>query len=256
MATGQLSLCARSWQGGSGSETRCLCYTAGAFLEALRMSSVPSSTQNPATATRLQNRLVLSLAFISGFIIMAIELLGGRILAPYFGSSIYVWGSIITVFMLSLSLGYLAGGRLSINKPRLSLYGTFFLGAAVLLLPLILFGDGIMEWLFLRVEDPRYGSLIVSMLLFFLPTAVMGMIAPYSVRLLVVDSERSGHIAGTLYFISTLGSALGTLATSFYLVLWFEVNQILWTMSVVLALAGGIALAAGRKTTAVTPVSR
>ncbi len=53
------------------------------------------------------NILVLGLAFISGFIIMSVELLGGRILAPYFGSSIYVWGSIITVFMLSLSLGYL-----------------------------------------------------------------------------------------------------------------------------------------------------
>ncbi len=82
------------------------------------------------------------------------------------------------------------------------------------------------------------------------------MIAPYSVRLLVVDIERSGHIAGTLYFISTLGSALGTLATSFYLVLWFEVNQILWTMSVVLAIAGVLAITVGRKTTAAAPVSR
>ena len=58
---------------------------------------MPSSSPSK---TSVQNRLVLCLAFISGFIIMAIELLGGRILAPYFGSSIYVWGSIITVFML------------------------------------------------------------------------------------------------------------------------------------------------------------
>lgn len=205
-------------------------------------------THSPDFATSpSKNTLVLCLAFVSGFIIMAIELLGGRILAPYFGSSIYVWGSIITVFMLSLSLGYLAGGRLSLHNPRLSLYGSFFVGAAVLLLPLILWGNAIMEALFLRIEDPRYGSLLVSMLLFFLPTAVMGMIAPYSVRLLVVSSERSGQIAGTLYFISTLGSALGTLATSFYLVLWFEVNQILATMSVVMAIAGALTIIAGRK---------
>lgn len=210
------------------------------------MSQSPVSVATPV-ATTSQNPLVLCLAFVSGFIIMAIELLGGRILAPYFGSSIYVWGSIITVFMLSLSLGYLAGGRLSLNNPRLTLYGSFFVTAAVLLLPLILWGNTLMEALFLRIEDPRYGSLLVSMLLFFLPTAVMGMIAPYSVRLLVVDSERSGQIAGMLYFISTLGSALGTLATSFYLVLWFEVNQILTTMSVVLALAGVIAIVAARK---------
>ena len=86
----------------------------------------------------------------------------------------------------------------------------------------------------------------ISMLLFFLPTTVLGMIAPYSVRLLVAERERSGHVAGNLYFTSTLGSALGTLATSFYLVLWFEVNQILVTMAVVLALSGGAAIVAGK----------
>jgi hypothetical protein len=84
------------------------------------------------------------------------------------------------------------------------------------------------------------------MMLFFLPTALLGMIAPYSVRLLVMESERSGHVAGTLYFVSTLGSALGTLATSFYLVLWFEVNQILVTMGITLALAGLVAIVVGR----------
>ena len=149
-------------------------------------SALPTSI----TSSR-QNILVLCLAFISGFIIMAIELLGGRILAPYFGSSIYVWGSIITVFMLSLSIGYLTGGRLSLHNPRLTLYGSFFATAAVLLFPLVFWGDAIMEAMFLRIEDPRYGSLVVSMLLFFLPTAVMGMIAPYSVRLLVMDHQHT-----------------------------------------------------------------
>jgi MFS family permease len=200
-----------------------------------------------AASNTSHNSLVLSLAFVSGFIIMAIELLGGRILAPYFGSSIYVWGSIITVFMLSLSIGYLTGGRLSLLQPNLVRYGCFYVGAAMLLLPLILWSNAIMEALFIRIEDPRYGSLVVSMMLFFLPTAVLGMIAPYSVRLLVMESERSGHVAGLLYFISTLGSAIGTLATSFYLVLWFEVNQILITMSITLALAGLVAIVAGRK---------
>ena len=212
-------------------------------------SALPTSI----TSSR-QNILVLCLAFISGFIIMAIELLGGRILAPYFGSSIYVWGSIITVFMLSLSIGYLTGGRLSLHNPRLTLYGSFFATAAALLFPLVFWGDAIMEAMFLRIEDPRYGSLVVSMLLFFLPTAVMGMIAPYSVRLLVMDHQRSGQIAGKLYLSSTLGSALGTLATSFYLVLWFEVNQILLTMSVVLALAGALAITVGRNSKAAAPV--
>ncbi len=68
------------------------------------------------------------------------------------------------------------------------------------------------------------------------------MIAPYSVRLLVIDSNHSGHVAGTLYFVSTMGSALGTLATSFYLVLWFDVNQILITMSLILLFSGILAI--------------
>lgn len=186
--------------------------------------------------------LILVLAFISGFIIMSIELLGGRILAPYFGSSIYVWGSIITVFLVSLSIGYLLGGKMSLYNPTLKKHGSFFIGAALLLLPLILFGTEIMEAVFLAIEDPRYGSLTVCITLFFLPTTVLGMIAPFSVRLLVRDRRLSGHVAGRLYFVSTLGSGLGTLATSFYLVLWFEVNQILITMSVVLLISGFAAI--------------
>ncbi len=188
--------------------------------------TLPKQVPNPLYF----NSLVLSLAFCSGFIIMSIELLGGRILAPYFGSSIYVWGSIITVFMLSLAIGYLTGGRLSLRHPSLKRYGGFYLLSAITLCPTIFFGEQMMDWVFIRLEDPRYGSLAASALLFFIPTAILGMIAPYSVRLLVSTAEDSGKIAGGLYFVSTLGSALGTLATSFYLVLWFEVNQILLTM--------------------------
>ena len=186
------------------------------------------------TKSRLVNWSVLTLAFTSGFIIMSIEMLGGRILAPYFGSSIYVWGSIITVFMVALAIGYLTGGHLSLMQPRLSKYGFFFVAAAITAVPTIAFGDTMMVWVFLRLEDPRYGSLVAATLLFFIPTAILGMIAPYSVRLLVEESHHSGRVAGGLYFVSTLGSALGTLFTSFYLVLWLEINQILISMALIL----------------------
>lgn len=181
---------------------------------------------------------VLCVAFISGFCIMTIELLGGRILSPYFGSSVYVWGSIITVFMLSLSFGYLTGGRLSMRSPNPVTYSLFFVTAAILVLPIIFLADLIMEQVFLVIEDPRYGSLVASMFLFFVPTVILGMISPYSIRLLVRNEEHSGHIAGQLYFVSTIGSALGTLGTSFYFVLWFEVNAILWGVVLALIAAG------------------
>ncbi|QBY04327.1 glycosyl transferase [Thalassotalea sp. HSM 43] len=188
--------------------------------------------------SRWHNYFVYVLAFSSGFSIMGIELLGGRILAPYFGSSVHVWGSIITVFMLALSLGYLLGGRLSLHQPNLKKYGTIFIAAGAMLLPLIMAALPMLEWVFDRIEDARYGSLIASTLLFFIPTVILGMISPYSVRLLVTNEHESGQVAGVLYFVSTLGSALGTLATSFYLVLWFEVNTIIISFCLLLVALG------------------
>lgn len=192
----------------------------------------------------LPRAVVASMAFVSGFCIMTIEMLGARILSPYFGGSLSVWGSIITIFMLALSMGYLFGGRLSARRPNAFTYAMFFIAAAVFSLPVILFADSIMEPIFMAIEDPRYGSLFASIFLFFIPTSILGMISPYSVRLMVENEEQSGQMAGLLYFISTLGSAAGTLGTSFYFVLWFEVNQILWGSVVSLALAGAIILLA------------
>jgi len=182
---------------------------------------------------------------VSGFCIMAIEMLGARIMAPYFGGSLSVWGSILTVFMLALACGYLIGGRLSARTPSLVSYSYFFIAAAVTSLPIVLFADAIMRPIFLAIEDPRYGSLLASLFLYFIPTTILGMISPYSVRLLVQTSDHSGQKAGLLFFVSTLGSAAGTLGTSFYLVLWFEVNEIVLGTSAALLTIGVALLLAG-----------
>jgi hypothetical protein len=186
------------------------------------------------------------LAFGGGFVIMALELLGGRVLAPYFGSSIYVWGSVITVFMLSLSLGYLIGGYISLRSPSLARFAALFVAGAVLTYPLVLYGEQLMQVVFEHIEDPRYGSLVAASSLFMLPTVVLGMISPYSVRLMVTETAQSGRVAGTLYFVSTLGSALGTLATSFYLVLWFEIGTILLLLTGALLSLALLGYAVGR----------
>jgi MFS family permease len=161
---------------------------------------------------------------------MAVELLSGRILAPNFGNSIYVWGGIITIFMLALSIGYLIGGRLSIREPSLKKLALILIVAAASTTPVVLMSDTILDRIFTLIQDPRYGSLISATMLFFLPTMISGIISPYAVRLLVTESNRSGHFAGLLYFVSTFGSAAGTILTSFYLVLYFEINHIVWTM--------------------------
>ncbi|MFT4929824.1 MAG: hypothetical protein ACI8WB_005959, partial [Phenylobacterium sp.] len=157
-----------------------------------------------------------------------------------FGSSIYVWGSIITVFMLALSIGYLAGGHWSLKSPSLRRMGLLYALGALLLLPLPFWGTDIMEMIFLKIEDPRYGSLTASAVLFLPATVVLGMISPYAVRLLALSTVETGLTAGHLYFVSTLGSAIGTIVTSFYLVLWMQLPTIYLTFIAALLIAGGL----------------
>jgi hypothetical protein len=204
---------------------------------------VALDTNNVVAAREVNVHAVLPyvIAGWSGFFVMAVELLGGRLLAPSFGSGIYVWGAIISVFMLALSLGYLAGGRLSMHRPSVAKLGVLLLIAAVTMLPIMGFGEVMLEAIAARIIDPRTASLLAAAGLFFVPTFVSGMISPYAVRLLVSERATSGRHAGQLYFVSTFGSAAGTLLTSFYLVLILEVNQILIAMMAVSAVIGAVA---------------
>jgi len=119
----------------------------------------------------------------------------------------------------------------------------------------ILLGDAVLAAVFDRIDDPRYGSLLAATLLFFAPTVIAGMVSPYAVRLLVRDSRTSGHFAGLLYFFSTFGSAAGTILTSFYLVLYFEINQILTGLIGVSLALGLLATVIGHRENAPDPSS-
>src|SRR4051812_17944055 len=143
-----------------------------------------------------QRLIVYLVAGWSGYYVMAIELLSGRILAPNFGNSIYVWGGIITVFMVALSVGYLAGGQLSLFVPTQRKLAAILLVAAATTLPIVIIGNSVLDWLFDRVHDPRYASLNASSMLFFVPTAVSGMVSPYAVRLLATNLRATGRSAG------------------------------------------------------------
>jgi len=190
----------------------------------------PMTAQPERVAGRVSSLLVYGIAGWSGYFVMSTELLAGRIVAPFFGGSIYVWGAVITVFMLALALGYLVGGRLSLRNPTRRRLGALLGIAALSALPIVLFGEPILESISESVPDPRYGTLLACVALFFLPTFLSGMVSPYAVRLLVTQASTSGASAGWLYFVSTFGSAAGTIITSFYLVLLLEVNQIVLIM--------------------------
>lgn len=174
----------------------------------------------------------------SGFYVMVVELLSGRLIAPYFGSSIYVWGSVIFVFMLGLAIGYLLGGIYSRRDPSLVKLCGILAVAALSTIPTVAFATQGLEWIFDHISDPRTGSLATCFMLFFVPAIFCGMVSPYAIRLIVQDQASSGRSAGFLYFVSTVGSSAGTLMTSFYFVVWAEVNTILLSaMGVSFALA-------------------
>jgi hypothetical protein len=182
----------------------------------------------------------------SGFFVMIVELIGGRVIAPFFGSSIYVWGSVIFVFMLGLAIGYLLGGLWSRKRASTARLCAVLIAAALAAVPAALFSDPLLNAVFDHTTDPRAGSLLTCFLLFFAPAILSGMISPYAVRLLVRDEASSGKSAGFLYFVSTVGSSAGTLMTAFYFVLWWEVNAILAGAIAVSTLIGVAGLAANR----------
>ena len=129
--------------------------------------------------------------------------------------------------MLGLAIGYLLGGIYSRYSPSVVRLCGILVAAAIATLPTVLFGTQFLDFMFDASPIPRFGSLMTCLGLFLVPTIFAGMVSPYAIRIIVKNRESSGHDAGYLYFISTIGSSLGTLLTSFYLVLLFEVNTIL-----------------------------
>jgi hypothetical protein len=124
--------------------------------------------------------------------------------------------------------------------------GLLLIVAALTVLPILVASETMLEWVAVHVPDPRFGSLLAACMLFMVPTFFSGMISPYAVRLLVRDRASSGRHAGQLYFVSTFGSAAGTLLTSFYFVLLMPVNQILISL-ISISIALGLLAASVRQ---------
>ena len=142
--------------------------------------------------------------------------------------------------MLGLSIGYLLGGIYSKYNPSVVKLCAILVASALTTLPTVLFGTQFLDFFFTLITDPRFGSLATCLGLFLIPTIFAGMVSPYAIRIIVKNKESSGHDAGYLYFISTLGSSIGTLLTAFYLVLLLEVNTILLVGISISVILGGL----------------
>ena len=166
--------------------------------------------------------------FGCGWVLMGLEIVGGRMLSPDFGSGVWVWGSVISVFLAALGSGYFAGGLLSQRFPYGFCLALIIIMAAISIVPVALWHRAMSGWFASFDLHERWGSLFATTALFFVPIMLLGIVSPYAIRLVTRDVASVGTKAGTLYAISTLGSFLGCLLTSFYFILWMGIRQILF----------------------------
>lgn len=181
----------------------------------------------------------LGTAFCGGAVIMALEIVGFRLFAPYFGYSVYVWGGLLGVIMLALAVGYAVGGRLADRSGRPALLYCFILAAACYTL-LVYYG---FPWL---MRPLLHGNLILvtlwaSLLVYGPPMCCLSMIAPFLIGIRARQGV-VGTTAGGIYALSTMGSIAGTFLAAFYLLPTWGTQATILTCVVVLVGLAGIGL--------------
>ena len=174
--------------------------------------------------------------FISSACALVIELIAGRMMAPYIGVSLYTWTSIIGVVLAGMSAGNFLGGVVADRFASRRVLGLIFIAGSVSSLGILV----VTHWL-VAANIPL--SLLPRIVFyttaaFFLPSLVLGMVSPVVVKLTLADLGRAGNTVGTIYAVSTIGSIFGTFLTGFWLISWLGTRSIVWTVAGVLLLMG------------------
>lgn len=170
--------------------------------------------------------------FIASFCTLVIELVAGRIMAPYVGVSLYTWTSIIGVVLAGISIGAYIGGLLADRFPSASTLGwlLFLSGIGAFSISPLTNYIGNAQFnttLMLRI-------MILTTAIFFVPSCLLGMISPVVVKLTLDNLNRTGNIVGKIYAFSTLGSIIGTFATGFYLIQLMGTRRLLFSIGLIL----------------------
>src|SRR5579863_9932539 len=221
------------------------------------MSTTSSSPQQTTGSTRQEKtrkpagaRLLILLVFVSGACSLAVELAASRLLAPYFGTSLFIWANLIGLILVYLTVGYYVGGRIADRFPRAPvLYGMTTVAAFLIsLIPFI--SRPIMHWSQSSFATYSigvfYGSLVSVILLFALPMILLGCVSPFAIRLSIDQLGRSGRTAGQLYAISTAGSILGTFLPVLWLIPTIGTRLTFFVFALALLLMSIIGLVATR----------
>ncbi len=176
--------------------------------------------------------LLLLLAFTEGAAVMIAELVGAKMLAPLYGSSLYVWGAVIGMTLISLTAGYYLGGLLSYRKYRREMVYWFMLTAALLIVLMPTVAHAMMT----VVGDMETISAILLLTSIYLlpPLLLLGATPPLVISILASEVDDAGNTAGTVYAVSTVGGILATFIAGFWLIPDFGLTRT--------AIAGGIGL--------------
>ena len=182
--------------------------------------------------------LLLGVVFIAGMTSLGIEMAASRLLAPYFGTSQFIWANLIGLVLIYLSLGYVIGGRVADRYPRESVLYQITTAAGLFTAIIPLVAGPILRW---SLEGFRtisagvfYGSLIGVILLFAVPVTLLGMVSVFAIRLSMQDTARAGNTAGAIYALSTIGSIVGTFGTVFLLLPAFGTARTIYLAAAVL----------------------
>lgn len=170
---------------------------------------------------------LLLLTFLSGAMVMVFEIIGARILAPYIGTSFFVWTALIGFVLASLSLGYYVGGKWIDKKAEMRLPAIAFFGAALSLLLVLIIKDSFLNWVLDHVKGIKASAIISSFVLFVPSSIFFGMISPMMSKLLLVELPKAGKTIGNVFAFGSIGSLVGTFLAGFYLLPNFSLTHIL-----------------------------
>jgi len=195
----------------------------------------------------VKNETILkTVVFAAGASVMMIEILSSRLIAPFFGSSTYVWSMIITVILASMTLGYRAGGRLADREPTKAKLSGILLKAAAVTLAIPVFAEFVLAIAYV-ILGWGVGAVVAPVILLSLPAYYLGMVSPYAVKLSVKGMDTVGSGVGEIYALSTVGSILGTLAAGFVLIPYMRMSTILYGVSAALLASSLLLSRSGKK---------
>ncbi len=184
--------------------------------------------------------------FVSGGVLLGVEIAASRVLAPFFGNSLFVWGALIGVVLAGLSLGYWVGGALADRFPAPLLLVSIIGAAAAAILAIPFVDEPVLEAVVGWNPGPRLNPIVAAVALFGAPSVLLGGATPVAVRLRARSVTHVGRTAGRLFAVSTAGSIAGTFATAFWLIPEFGTNQLLALAAGALVFAVGVVAVAER----------